>query len=469
MVLSAAVVAVVGPAAPATAAVTPSGSWGNAQLVPGMLALDGGGLARTQTVSCASAGNCAAGGYYQSKKGWQAFVTDEAGGVWHKAQEVAAALNLGGNAAVSSVSCGSAGNCVAGGSSQPKPAAPGSGTQVAFIVTQLHGVWGAAERVPGLAHLGSDQNSGVTSVSCTSAGNCAIGGSDHGEGFVADKKNGVWSRAEEVPGLGALSLDNAGVASVSCVSPGNCAAAGSYVAAFGGPIRGFTTDEVGGRWHTAREVPGTVVNAHGFAEVTSVSCAAAGNCAAVGNYGPASNTMQVFILNEVNGHWGTAREMPGSGALDHSHGAVDPSVSCARAGDCAAVGDYSTSSSIDQQAFVIDEKGGVWGQAQAVPGLAALNTQGYAEILSVSCAAPGDCAAGGDYLASGANQAFVVNETGGVWGQAQEVPGEAALNTGGVAQLSSVSCLPRGCAAVGSYTGSGGNAFVVSEAGSPRS
>jgi hypothetical protein len=44
-----------------------------------------------------------------------AFVVSETGGTWGTAQEVAAALNKGGNAQVSSVSCPSAGNCGAGG------------------------------------------------------------------------------------------------------------------------------------------------------------------------------------------------------------------------------------------------------------------------------------------------------------------------------------------------------------------
>ena len=40
---------------------------------------------------------------------------------------------------------------------------------------------------------------------------------------------GVWSRAIEVPGLGALSQGgDAGVSSVSCASAGNCAAGGDY-------------------------------------------------------------------------------------------------------------------------------------------------------------------------------------------------------------------------------------------------
>ena len=55
---------------------------------------------------------------------------------------------------------------------------------------------------------------------------------------------------------------------------------------------------------------------------------------------------------------------------------------------------------------------GVWGKAQEVPGTAALNKGGSAAISSVSCVTAGGCSAGGSYRdASRHLQAFVVNET----------------------------------------------------------
>jgi hypothetical protein len=72
-------------------------------------------------VSCGSAGNCSAGGSYADVLGqpfhWQAFVLDEVHGRWHGAEEVpgTAALNTGGNAGVFGLSCASARHCSAGG------------------------------------------------------------------------------------------------------------------------------------------------------------------------------------------------------------------------------------------------------------------------------------------------------------------------------------------------------------------
>ena len=44
--------------------------------------------------------------------------------------------------------------------------------------------------------------------------------------------------------------------------------------------------------------------------------------------------------------------------------------------------------------------GGTWGSASEVPGLAALNAGGNAQISSMSCASVGNCGAGGSYTDS---------------------------------------------------------------------
>ena len=85
-----------------------------------------------------------------------------------------------------------------------------------------------------------------------------------------------------------------------------------------------------------------------------------------------------------------------------------------------------------EQAFVVSETKGVWGNAAQVPGTAALSNGQFGAVNSVSCGDPGDCAAGGSYTDSaGYTQAWVVSERHGVWGNALEVPGAGALNGGG--------------------------------------
>src|SRR5262245_64471060 len=72
------------------------------------------------------------------------------GGTWGKAIEVpgTAAFNVGGHASITSVSCASAGNCSAGGFSQTP-----SGLRQAFVAGEVNGTWGTAIEVPGTAAL----------------------------------------------------------------------------------------------------------------------------------------------------------------------------------------------------------------------------------------------------------------------------------------------------------------------------
>ena len=63
-----------------------------------------------------------------------------------------------------------------------------------------------------------------------------------------------------------------------------------------------------------------------------------------------------------------------------------------------------------------------------MPGTAALNAGADARVTSVSCASPGNCTAGGTYAGASTSltqQAFIVNETDGTWGHAEQVPGTA--------------------------------------------
>src|ERR1700684_2191475 len=86
-------------AVPAAGAVRAAGLWGRAVVVPGLEVLNRGQLAQVSSVSCASPGNCAAGGFYRDH-GQQGFVVSERNGRWGQAVEVPGlgALNKGGNA-----------------------------------------------------------------------------------------------------------------------------------------------------------------------------------------------------------------------------------------------------------------------------------------------------------------------------------------------------------------------------------
>lgn len=117
--------------------------------------------------------------------------------------------------------------------------------------------------------------------------------------------------------------------------------------------------------------------------------------------------------------------------------------------------------------FVVGESGGVWGQAVQQPGLAALNVGKFATSDSVSCSAPGDCGTAGDY--SGAGQytyPYAATETNGTWHSAATL-GTSSLGTSDVG-ITAISCAaPGDCDVSGGLTLSGnvGQVAVATETG----
>ena len=469
-------------AAPGSAVIAGSsgGTWGKAIAIPGLGRLNTGGSADISAISCPAPGDCVVAGYYTaSDLSQQGFLVSQSKGVWDRAINVPGLVSLnvgnshvGKSASVDSISCARVGDCSAGGQYTAK-----DGLLEAFVVTESRGRWGRAIEVPGSARLAVTGFGDISAMSCTRPGDCTAGGGYGVEGpsegasqaLVVTERHSQWGTAIEVPGSGRLDVLGQGdLESVSCSSPGNCSAGGSYLDG-NDNYQAFVVTQRHGRWGQAIEVPGSArLNAGGIAQIESVSCTGVGDCSAGGDYTSALS-QQAFVVTETNGRWGRAIEVPGSARLNRGGEAEIESVSCARVGDCSAGGDYAGSGSDISAAFVVTQSHGRWGRAIEVPGSARLNRAGEAEIDTVSCAAPGDCSAGGDYgRSANSEQAFVVTQSRGRWGRAIEVPGSAALNVGGLAEVESVSCAAPGrCSAAGSYSyGKGGvdsEGFVVTE------
>jgi hypothetical protein len=117
-------------------------------------------------------------------------VVSEVDGTWHSAVEVpgTAALNVGGGAGVESVSCASAGNCSAGGSYANE-----FGHGQAFVVSEVNGTWQTAVQVTGATTAYDDGSAALESVSCAAPGNCSAGGyyidsSGNHQAFIVGEK-----------------------------------------------------------------------------------------------------------------------------------------------------------------------------------------------------------------------------------------------------------------------------------------
>ncbi len=394
-----------------------NGRWGNAVEIPGTAGLNAGGEAGVSSVSCPGAGSCTvSGGYTDSHGHGQVFVASERNGRWGTAIEIPGTARLNAQQiGDTSVSCASAGNCAARGfyvDSQHH-------TRL-FVLSQQNGRWSAASVVPGTV---GGVRAAVYSLWCDSVGNCTVGGvyndrQGHQQAFVADERNARWAAAVDVLRASGLNASQAWVTSVSCASAGNCAAGGSYA---DGHTLLFVAGERNGRWGTAIEIPGIArLNAGGYPQVSSVSCPGTGNCAAGGWYLDSSYKRHAFIVSERNGRWGTAIGIPGTRARSWVN-----AVSCGSAGNCVADGGYIGSSGRIRP-FLAGERGGRWAAIEvpgiaslisSIPGHTG-NTEvsatsclnGYCLPGAMSCLSTGYCLVGGyydDYF--GHRQAFVVS------------------------------------------------------------
>lgn len=129
--------------------------------------------------------------------------------------------------------------------------------------------WGTAALVPGSTVLNRGGLANVNSISCTAPGDCAAAGSYadrsfHNQALVADEQDGRWRTAREVPGTAKLNESSANALSVSCASAGNCAVGGFYEEA-NQDSEAFVASEARGSWHSAAQVRGTAgAGAGGF-------------------------------------------------------------------------------------------------------------------------------------------------------------------------------------------------------------
>ena len=310
-------------------------------------------------------------------------------------------------------------------------------------------------------------------------GLCAAGGTftdprTGPEAWVRTETHSRWQPALEVPGIAALNVDsnapgsNVGVDAVSCASAGNCAAGGQYTSATGisvngsAPLQPFVVAETNGRWGTAREVPGIgAISNNAFADaITSfMACPSAGNCTAAGTYQDAAFDFgcdpQCYAVFVVNERHGTW------GQVHPTWFGGASSLTCPAAGDCVAAGTYESGQKPYSTGALISETNDHWTASRLIAGTDS--------ISSVSCASAGYCDAGG---LSQANSAFVISEWHGTWGKTVTpagIPSRGSQNGEPGAEVSAVACPPRIvlCIAGGSETpvnSSRAQAFIVSQA-----
>lgn len=423
--------------APTAARAAAGRDWSAARAVPGLNAL--ARFSYAGTPGCGTAGNCATGGgYYQANGDAQAWVAAEVHGTWQAAREApgVAALNKGGSATISAISCPSPGSCLAIGT-----AATASGGSVAFALSESAGKWERARSLTASPPAGAGWS--ADSLSCPTAGSCTAAitystASGRGQAYVMTRSRGSWGAPKPVPGLRALDKGGVVFINLSCAAPGSCAAGGSYSASTYA-TQAFVATETKGKWGNAIEVPGTAaLNRGKQGSVNALSCGAAGECAAVGSYTNASHYSGAFVVAEVHGHWRTAKRVSGTTGLPSL--AV---VSCPATGACTAGGEDG------KGAILVSEQGGTWGRARHLTGL----LPGMTSVDSVDCWSAGNCAAAGFShkgapVNGGNTEVFVIDQANGTWGPTHVLAGTVHADRGGDMESAYLACAPGGGCAV---------------------
>ena len=350
------------------------------------------------------------------------------------------------NLDLTDVDCAAPGNCVAAGILDSNAISRG------LLFVEKDGAWSVNEPpLPKVLRSGN-KSEGVSSVSCPAVGHCvAVGYAASGRQLVplvlTQRTNG-WQLT--VPAkAGSLDL-------VSCPSIGNCTAAG----------QGQVLDETNGQWGTLTTAGlpanGSTTTVGQTPAIQSLSCWAAGNCAAVGLYGDTHGSPQGWLLMETDGVWarGVEAKLPANASTDEGsylYPAIDLQVSCVANGDCASVGGYADAKG-NQFGMTLAEHAGHWSPAEQVPLPANAGPnpqQGNAPqspMGSIACPSAGECSAVGWYLDDhGRYHGLLLDEGNGAWSPSEVVFPPGGTATAG-ASLDSVACPSAGnCLAVGTY------------------
>ncbi len=413
------------------------------------------------SISCPSAGQCTAVGDITLGHGTRPLVASEKGGVWGSAGTLPGFPAGDRSGGLARVSCSTAGNCGAGGC-YPS-GCPDNAPSQAVVANEVNGVWGKAEAVPGLAALDIGRDANLDLMSCRSAGDCTAAGTypdTRNDGlseqvFVVSEKNGTWGRARPVPGLAAIDHEEADDESLSCGSPGNCVLSGNYTtrAGYGAP---FVAGQSNGTWGRVVTFPVIVAEATAGGDVNSVSCQPSGACTGIGTWYTSDDVPHLFAISRTHGTWGSPRPIPGAALLGGGTATIGARLSCPAADDCTVGGSFFGRKG--EGPFVVTEMNGNWGRARAVPGIAALNLGSQTGLTGLACFPGGNCTAVGEYTirtkAGRFNEgAWTTAEIDGRWAKKPALmPSSAAL--GKRFAVWALSCsAPGDCSAGGIYAG----------------
>jgi hypothetical protein len=339
------------------------------------------------------------------------------------------------------VSCPAPGRCVAVGSAYPS-----SVVQHALIEQLSAGKWTIMSD-PAVAKA---TDSPLAGVSCPAAGFCAAVGYARYQPpqvtwqALAETWNGSSWKQEPLPLP--VNASSPSLAAVSCPAAGNCIAVGDYVDTKTGQYRPLAERFDGSAW-SVLSAPNPY-GASGNSQFTGIACPTSTSCEAVGNVAY-NDTLEKVIAYGLSGSTWT-RQRPVNPGQDPAN--IDSSVSCSTISACMTVGELAA---FVPAALAESWNGSTWvRQRTPAPVGRPVNA-----LSGVSCAGGASCVAVGvsSSTQQTANQTMAEVWNGTSWSQSPSVnmPGRT---TG----LFAVSCTAAtACVAVGSSAANGSGKTLI--------
>ncbi|MGD0197481.1 MAG: hypothetical protein ABSC56_06210 [Solirubrobacteraceae bacterium] len=330
-----------------------------------------------------------------------------------------------------------------------------------MAIFEVAGHWQRATPILPPAGVSSHQQEAGWSVWCRAAGDCAlvadlISPDSQPYGSVAATATGMlWGRADlvKLPLTTGFKRDGETyLGQLACTGPGDCVAPLEYGSS-------AVAIEDNGRWEKIVTIAPPRGAAANTSSVRTVACASARSCVAAGGAQVGQRVLPI-IAAESNGVWKRAIILP---LPEHSAGAWEGSiaaVSCPAANNCTAVGNFGDKDG-NGYALLYQETSGVWGGPQilsdppnALPIRAAGNP-GRTHILSLACQSPGNCAVVGQYWREDRDEGagLVDYEHNGICeaGRQLALPANAG-RTGQVPSPIDITATRTGYIAVGEYS-----------------
>jgi len=242
--------------------------------------------------------------------------------------------------------------------------------------------------------------------------------------FVYNQVNGEWdSVATDISFSNAATDPNALISTVSSSAPGYAVAGGLYNDRNNKTLA-FVVNQKEGVWDsfvTDISFVNAATNPYAVIFMSSVSSSAPGYAVAGGLYQDTNNKTQAFVVNQKEGVWDSvATDISFVNAFTNPNAGII-SVSSSDPSYAVAGGFYQDANN-HRQAFVINQVKGTWDSVATDISFVNAAPNPFASITSVSSSAHGYAVAGGSYNdANGGYQAFVVNQAYGTWGTPTDI------------------------------------------------